>query len=119
MNKERRESIARLTKEIESLLQDGAVASALETISNLEGKFDDLINALDEIKQEEQDAFDGLPESLQGSEKGENMSNAISELEQAISELGEAKDLVSALDLNELQGKIDMAAGNLNNAEGY
>ena len=39
------------------------------------------IDQLSEIKDEEQEAYDNLPESLQESERGENMQNCIDALE--------------------------------------
>lgn len=44
---------------------------------------------LEDIQNDEQEAYDNLPESLQYSERGEAMENAISELEDAISSLEE------------------------------
>jgi uncharacterized protein YukE len=47
-------------------------------------------NMLEEILQEEEEAFDNLPESLQGSEKGETMQEAINTLQDALSDLDSA-----------------------------
>lgn len=51
-----------------------------------------LLNIRSEIeatKDEEQDAFDNLPESFQGGEKGDKMNEAIENLDQACSSLDE------------------------------
>ena len=39
---------------------------------------------LEEVKEEEQDAFDNLPEGIQGSERGEQMEDNIYNLEEFI-----------------------------------
>jgi hypothetical protein len=45
---------------------------------------------IDEVIQEEQDAFDALPESLRGSENGQKMDAAIGLLEEASNQLDNA-----------------------------
>lgn len=74
MNKSRRD---RITK----------VISALEELSN----------EIDEILQEEQDAYDNMPEGVQNGERGDKAQEAISNLESAsltdiISSLENARD---------------------------
>lgn len=60
-------------------------------INDLIDKFEDLkseaIDQLSEIRDEEQEAFDNLPEALQDSEKGENMQDCIDALEAFMSDL--------------------------------
>ena len=51
-----------------------------------------IINAL----QEEEESFDNLPESLQESERGEAMENAISNLDDAVTYLGEVIDYLES-----------------------
>lgn len=60
-----------------------------EKIKKLVAKFQDFTSELDEILSDEQDAFDNMPESLQGSERGEKAQEAISNLESAQSSLEE------------------------------
>jgi poly-gamma-glutamate capsule biosynthesis protein CapA/YwtB (metallophosphatase superfamily) len=74
MNKQRRKEIA---KAIELIQQAREI---------LEG-----------VKDEEQEAFDNLPENLQSSESGEKMEWCISGIE----------DFLEYLDTDELQGIID------------
>jgi hypothetical protein len=50
---------------------------------------------IDLMKDEEQDAFDNMPEGLQMSEKGEAMEEAIENLEEALSSL---EDVISSVD---------------------
>jgi hypothetical protein len=47
------------------------------------------------IQEEEQMAFDSLPEDLQTSEKGEKMEEAVSQLEEAVSQI---EDIVQNLE---------------------
>lgn len=52
----------------------------------------DLQTELEEVQSEEQDAYDNLPESLQESEKGQVMYDALDNIESAISSLNEAME---------------------------
>ena len=49
------------------------------------------------IREEEEDAFDNLPESIQDSEKGESMQEAISTMEEIDSSIQDAIDSLSEL----------------------
>ena len=48
------------------------------------------VAALEEVRDEEQEAFDNLSENLQGGEKGEAMELAVSTIEDALSSLSDA-----------------------------
>lgn len=66
--------------------------NAIDSVINeLIEKFEEIkaeaIDQLSEIKDEEQEAYDNLPESLQESERGENMQNCIDALEYFMSDL--------------------------------
>lgn len=52
----------------------------------------DLQTELEEVQSEEQDAYDNLPESLQESEKGQVMYDALDNIESAISSLNEVME---------------------------
>lgn len=65
----------------------------LERIADL---LSECMSGLESVKEEEQEAYDNLPESLQYSEKGEQMQEyaddidyAISDLDQVISSINE------------------------------
>lgn len=60
----------------------------------------DLENELNEVLSEEQDAYDNMPEGLQNSQRGEQMQNSISYLENAQGTLDTL--------CGELQDSIDM-----------
>lgn len=64
MNKERRSWINQIISELESLKDD-----------------------IENVGVEEQEAYDNLPESIQNSERGESMSDNVSDLEDAASNL--------------------------------
>lgn len=55
---------------------------------------EDLKNELEYIKEEEDEALDNLPESLQYGERGERMQSAIDNLDYAISSI---EDVISYL----------------------
>lgn len=58
-------------------------------------KLQDNASILMAIQEEEQMAFDNLPEGLQTSEKGEKMEEAASQLEEAVSQI---EDIVQNLE---------------------
>jgi hypothetical protein len=53
-------------------------------------KINEAMNALDEIKTEEEDYRDNMPEGFRNSDKGDMADNAISSLEEAMNFLEEA-----------------------------
>lgn len=56
-------------------------------------------NQLEALKEEEQEAFDNMPEGLQYSEKGERMEEVISYLDDAFSELESSiENITSAIE---------------------
>lgn len=57
-------------------------------------KITELQEMIGEIRDEEQEAMDNMPESLQGSERYETMEAAVSALEEAIDNMGYAADSV-------------------------
>jgi len=58
-------------------------AKQRKEINNLISKMEEIAYLIDEIKQEEEEKFDNLPDGLQGSEIGEAMSNAVEYLQSA------------------------------------
>lgn len=52
---------------------------------------------LEECRNEEEDAFDNMPESLQDGERGEAMQEAISAMEDADSSIQDAIDYLNDL----------------------
>ena len=61
-------------------------------IQELKDKLLDMITEIEEIRDEEQEAYDSLPESLQDGDKGTKMSEAVDNLESAYSSLEEVAE---------------------------
>ena len=58
-------------------------------------RIEDVRSDLDALKDEEQDYYDNMPESLQGSEKGEQAEETVSTLEDVSNNLGDVIDQIS------------------------
>lgn len=58
----------------------------------------DIWTELEELKDEEQDYFDNMPESFQGSDKGEAAEQVVSQLDDAINSACEAKDTLENIE---------------------
>jgi seryl-tRNA synthetase len=76
MNKARRKDIAKLVEKIQSL----------------QGDMELLLEELESIRDEEQEAFDNIPENMYGSERYEKAEAAVENLESAFDAFEEAKD---------------------------
>jgi hypothetical protein len=63
-------------------------------LSELENSFDKLT----QVRDDEQEAFDNLPESLQWSEKGSTMEDTISALDDVLSDLDTVIANLSTMD---------------------
>lgn len=66
-------------------------------LTKISTKLEELRQELEAVKDEEQGAFDNMPESLQGSAKGEVMENVVSELESIEDDLTGAIDRIVEL----------------------
>lgn len=66
--------------------------SRRKKIQDIKDKLLDLLTEIEEIRDEEQEAYDNLPESLQEGEKGTMMSDAIDNLDSAYSSLEEVAE---------------------------
>lgn len=71
MNKQRRKALEEIVRQLENARSDA-----------------------ESVKDEEQEAFDNLPESIQGGERGQKMEEHISTLEECD---GELQDLIDKL----------------------
>ncbi|HEX9082938.1 MAG TPA: hypothetical protein VF768_11710 [Holophagaceae bacterium] len=61
-------------------------------VRQIREELDGLRSRLEELVQEEQGAYDAMPEGLQSSEKGEKAAEAVSALEDALSNVETAVD---------------------------
>lgn len=74
MNDKRRRQLKSLIKQLEK------VSAKLEQLKN---DAEEIQSAIVELRDEEQDAFDNLPESIQETERGERMEEAVDKLDDA------------------------------------
>ena len=66
-----------------------------EKLSQVSSLLKRAVSVVEQVKDEEQDSFDNLPENLQNGDRGEAMEEAVSELEQAVDLINEAADHIS------------------------
>lgn len=72
-----------------------------KAISKIEARIEECKSELETLRDEEQEAFDNVPESIQEGERGQAMETSISSLEDAISSLEDATNsLCSAVEKN-------------------
>ena len=64
-------------------------------IDLLRSRLEEIMEQINELAEEERDAFDNLPESIQESERGENMENAFDNLDSAVASIEEAVDYLT------------------------
>lgn len=104
MNKARRKEIEKVEQRIHDLRGDltSIMEDMREAMSPFINKLRDLSEAygsasgsIDDIKSEEEDYRDNMPESMQSGDKYDTAENAISELENAITEVDQ---IVSEID---------------------
>ena len=60
-------------------------------LEDVKDSLDEIIASLNDIKDEEQDAYDNMPESLQSSDNGSRMTDAIDDIDGAIYSVEEAQ----------------------------
>lgn len=66
----------------------------LAAASFLDFDFEEAIGRIEAIRDDERDAFDNMPESLQDGERGQTSEEAQSALEEALSALEDARNSV-------------------------
>ena len=82
-----------------------ALAKVAELTAQARVAIDEALGIVNDAKDEEQEYYDNMPESLQSGEKGERANEAVSQLEEAASRLEEA---LSGLD--EVDSNVEMAS---------
>lgn len=85
--------------------QIGAVRVAIEE-AKAKLNIEDIIAQIEEIRDEEQDSFDNMPENLQQSEKGQASETAIQALSDACDNL---QSLLDNLDFETVISSLDEA----------
>lgn len=73
-----------------------AIKEAAARFSEITDSINNLKDELEAIRDEEQEYFDNMPESIQAGEKGERASDALGIFETSISNLEEALDNLSS-----------------------
>ena len=58
-----------------------------KTLERIEGLLSEARGLLEEVAQEERDAYENLPEGIQYSERGERMDEIASALEEAVNDI--------------------------------
>lgn len=81
-------------KEIQKLSTD---------LADLQGKIQDIANQLESIKDEEQEYYENMPESLQGGDKGDRAQEAVSSMEDALA-------MLEDFDIDEITNLLDTAS---------
>ena len=99
MNKARRKELTAIQRDF------GEVADA---IADLESKISDLADRIESVKDEENDAYESMPENLQDSDKGSVMMEAVSQMEEAVDRL---RELCGAMDTGMLDEASDLITG--------
>ena len=64
-------------------------------LEKIQTKLSEAYTDLETIRDEEEEAYDNLPENIQDSERGEVMQDAISTLEDALNSIEEAIDYLN------------------------
>jgi len=67
-------------------------------IEDITTRIETLVTELEEIRDDEQSAFDSIPESLQESEKGEAMQAHVENLESCVSSLNDVLSYLSEIE---------------------
>lgn len=78
MNNQRRKLLSKLTEQLRAKCQE---------VADLQADLESLREDLERVKDDEQDSFDNMPESLQQGERGEAMEDAIAKLDTAFETL--------------------------------
>jgi hypothetical protein len=92
MNKQRRKAISVESAYVSQKIED--LQAAIEAGKLVAEDFSIDAGSIEGIRDEEQEAYDNLPESMQGGDRGDVMQNAIQYLEEAINGVEEAGSLI-------------------------
>lgn len=104
MNKQRRKDLGALCDRVIALAQKMAEAGIVE-------EFQALCEALEALRDEEQDYADNMPEALQSSDKHDAAEQAVSSMQDALDALEPIKDALDEFSEEDIVSKIDDARG--------
>lgn len=90
MNKEQRKEISEAFAKLDFSSDNIATLETEEDREAFIKDVEDLKGTLEEIRNDEQEKFDNMPESFQSGERGQTLENNVSELDDAITNLDDA-----------------------------
>jgi Mg2+ and Co2+ transporter CorA len=102
MNKQRRKSLSEIIDLIEAIKP---------MVEALKGEAENIRDRISSDRDEEQEAYDNMPVSLQDGERGQDMSESIDRMEEAHTDIETLFDALDQIDLDDLISKIDEARG--------
>lgn len=102
MNKERRKNLSNIIDLIEAIKPK---------VDELHSELENIRDQLQPELENEQEAYDNMPESLQNGERGSDMQVGIDQLETAVQAIGDLVDALEGIDLNDTISQIDEARG--------
>lgn len=82
------------------------IASIMADVEKLQQQMDSLLERIEEVVEQEQDALDNLPESLQDSERADAMAFAVENLDEARVEVEGIRE-----NLDNVSGYLEEAKG--------
>lgn len=80
----------------------------LKELYKIKTELERLLGELESLSEEEQDAFDNLPESLQNADRGTEMEQNIEYINEAAETLGQAIDSIEYFDYDSLKSKAQL-----------
>ena len=81
--------------------------SALSLIAqDLMDKLADARDAVEQIRDEEQESFDNMPECLQEADRGQQAQAGLDQLDEAFSDLQDLYDAIGSTDLEDVTTKL-------------
>jgi len=114
MNNNRRRDVERQRAALEKHIEK--LRGLLEPIRELQEDFQDVANAVDEIRSDEEDYYENMPESFQSGEKGEMAQSAIGALQSALDKIEALAEALGDDDLIPGLGEMDEALDSLEEA---
>ena len=102
MNANRRKTLGQVIDQIEALKN---------LMENFKADIESIRETIDAERDNEQEAFDNLPEGLQQAERGQTMEQAVEYLDTASSVITDLFDALDGVDFDEVISSIDDARG--------
>lgn len=112
MNKQRRKETKNAITSLNELKFQYGKLNEIKNYDDLKSEIEDIKVIIDDLRMEEENAFDNMPESLQCSERGETMEQNVEYFDEAISSLESIFD-ESEKDISSIINSIDEAVDSL------